>query len=155
MLINSIKYVSRHRSTKWVLGVNCCLKTHIVWVSKVNSLCLFWMLNTDAVFFHFVSRKRSPISRTSHVCPVKKGAYLLPWQPGSAERWLGRRQEKGQSAQVKTQSLLPEVTTFPALALQPLIDAVAAFLYVLRCISRQKIIKICVGRAHVDTLENF
>lgn len=44
---------------------------------------------------------------------------------------------------------------FSCPALQPLIDAVAAFLYVLRCISRQKIIKICVGRTHVDTLENF
>lgn len=117
MLINSIKYLSTHRSTKRVLSISCCLKTHIVWVSKVNSLRLFWMLNTDVVFFHFVSRKRSPISHASHVCPVKKGAYLLPWQPGSAERWLGRRQEKGQSAQVKTQ--------------------------------------ICVGRAHMDTLENF
>lgn len=146
---NFIQFLSRHRITKRVLSINCCLKTHIVWV-KVNSRCLFWMLNIDAVFFHFGCRKRSPISCASHVCPIKKGAYLLPWQPGSAERWLGRWQEKGQSAQVKTQSLLTEVTTFPALALHTLIDAVAVFLYVLWCISRQKITKICVGRAHVD-----
>lgn len=68
-------------------------------IESANSFFLF-LISQHFCFSFPVSRRKRSDSEAGHVCAVPKGAHLFPGRPGPVERWLGWRQEEGESPQV-------------------------------------------------------